>query len=153
MGSARRPPSAAHSHSKSHTVFKSRHNGCVVVAGILLFRDLLPYLFPPGNPQNAPALNQVIYREFEKEIFIKPIEAWKGMGSIMGGAKDLSWNNYFVTAPQWADSMYSTVFSASVFMTYSNLSASLSSRVILKPGTEVKKDVSGTTQIPVEPKR
>ena len=51
------------------------------------------------------------------------------------------------------DSMYSTIFSAMVLTTHSNSVSSLSNNVMRKPGSGVKKEVSGTTQIPVAPKR
>lgn len=52
-----------------------------------------------------------------------------------------------------ADSIYCTIFSAMVVTAHSNLSTSLSSKVMRNPGTEVKKDVRGTTQMPVAPRR
>ena len=56
-------------------------------------------------------------------------------------------------AVRFVESMYSTIFSPSFFTVYSKRSSSGSSSVRRNPRSGVKNDVSGTTQMPVEPSR
>jgi len=59
----------------------------------------------------------------------------------------------FPEARYFVESMYSTIFSPSFLTVLSKRSSSVSSSVSRKPSSGVKKDVSGTTQMPVDPSR
>jgi len=52
-----------------------------------------------------------------------------------------------------ADSIYAFTLSAIVCTIHANFSSFFSNRVMRKPWRGVKKEVKGTTQIPVEPRR